>query len=129
MQHLLLQDPLPGTQAPPAPEPAPVPTPVHSANAVQQPTDLLPTLLAQMAQMQTNMLAMQRQLNTQNQPTPAPTAPTAPKRPTRKGTKHCWTHGMGKHDGTQCENKAQGHQDQATKDNRMGGSNRGCNNE
>ena len=83
VQHLLLQDPLPGTKAPPAPEPAPVPTPVHSANAVQQPTDLLPTLLAQMAQIQTNMLAMQRQLNTQNQSTPAP---TAPKRPKRKGT-------------------------------------------
>ena len=38
-------------------------------------------------------------------------------------SKYCWTHGNGNHHGSQCGRKAEGHKDEATKDNRMGGSN------
>ena len=43
---------------------------------------------------------------------------------------YCWTHGVyphghrGAHDGTQCRNPKEGHRDDATLDNRLGGSNR-----
>ena len=135
VQHLLLQDPLPDPSAFPTPAPAlpppaptPMPTPTHSANAIQQTADILPTLLAQMSQMQTAMLTMQKQLATQQQTVTPPNPSPASRSPKRKGTKYCWTHGLGKHNGIECENKAQGHQETATKDNRMGGSNRGCSN-
>jgi len=41
-------------------------------------------------------------------------------------TFYCWTHGMGTHDGKRCRSKAPGHKQEATKDNRMGGSNAYC---
>ena len=129
VHQLLLQDPAPSTPtlpALPSLEAVQAPPPVHMANAAQQHTDILPTLLAQMSQMQSAMLTMQRQLATQQQQ--APPAP-APRRPRRRGTKYCWTHGLGKHDDTSYENKVQGYQDTVIKDNRMGGSNRGCNSE
>ena len=37
--------------------------------------------------------------------------------------KYCWTHGNWGHHGSQCRNKAEGHKDEATKNNRLGGSN------
>ena len=39
-------------------------------------------------------------------------------------THYCWTHGWCCHNGAQCESPATGHQPNATKTNRMGGSNR-----
>ena len=36
--------------------------------------------------------------------------------------KYCWTHGLCSHFGRDCRSKAEDHQDEATKDNRMGGS-------
>lgn len=41
---------------------------------------------------------------------------------------YCWTHGFRGHLGKDCKNKGEGHKDEATKDNRMGGSKRGCTN-
>jgi uncharacterized phage-associated protein len=41
--------------------------------------------------------------------------------------KYCWTHGRGNHEGPNCNNKAPGHKDEATMDNKMGGSTYGCN--
>ena len=65
------------------------------AIAAQQHNNVLPTLLAQMSQMQSAMLTMQRQLTAQQQQVSAAPAPTpAPRRPRRRGTKHCWTHGI-----------------------------------
>ena len=39
-------------------------------------------------------------------------------------TDYCWTHGWCRHRGTECNAPAEGHQPNATKTNRMGGSNR-----
>ena len=39
---------------------------------------------------------------------------------------YCWSHGMCGHKSAVCRNKKDGHKDEATKENRMGGSNRGC---
>ena len=39
---------------------------------------------------------------------------------------YCWTHGMCNHKSNECRNKRDGHKDDATKTNKMGGSNRGC---
>ena len=36
--------------------------------------------------------------------------------------KYCWTHGLCNHFSCDCRTKADGHQDGATKENRMGGS-------
>ena len=41
--------------------------------------------------------------------------------------KYCWTHGACGHESNQCNAKAHGHQDNATLENRMGGSNAFCN--
>ena len=39
---------------------------------------------------------------------------------------YCWTHGRCNHKGVDCRNKANNHKDEATVNNRMGGSNKGC---
>ncbi|GFH49736.1 hypothetical protein CTEN210_06212 [Chaetoceros tenuissimus] len=41
---------------------------------------------------------------------------------TRRYTEYCWTHGACNHKSPECRNKAEGHKDEATKNNRMGGS-------
>ena len=40
--------------------------------------------------------------------------------------KYCWSHGMCGHIGEQCRNPKEGHKSEATKNNRMDGSNKGC---
>ena len=59
----------------------------------------------------------------QQPPLTAPTPPLAPTtwRKTKKKRQYCWTHGLCYHQGTQCREKAAGHQDAATLQNRMGG--------
>ena len=42
--------------------------------------------------------------------------------------KYCWTHGGCNHFGSTCETKAQGHKDEATFQNKMGGSTKNCSN-
>ena len=40
---------------------------------------------------------------------------------------YCWTHGLGKnrnHTSATCNNKAEGHKDEATADNMLGGNNK-----
>ena len=39
---------------------------------------------------------------------------------------YCWSHGAGNHTSKQCRFKKEGHQDNATFENRMGGSNAYC---
>lgn len=43
------------------------------------------------------------------------------------GTDYCWTHGWCRHSGKNCTNRMQGHQEQATKENNMGGNPKRCN--
>ena len=57
---------------------------------------------------------------TQQQPTN--TQQTAPPPKKKRRIFYCWTHGACFHPGPQCRNKAMGHQDSATFQNRMGGS-------
>ena len=46
---------------------------------------------------------------------------------TRRALDHyCWTHGAGNHKSSECRNKKEGHKDNATIDNRQGGSNAYC---
>jgi hypothetical protein len=40
--------------------------------------------------------------------------------------KYCWTHGRGNHEGPNCNSKCPGHKDEATMENKMGGSTYGC---
>ena len=42
----------------------------------------------------------------------------------RRKQKYCWTHGLCSHNGKECTTPAQGHQEVATLENRMGGSNK-----
>ena len=44
----------------------------------------------------------------------------------RKWRRYCWTHGCCTHHGKDCKNKAEGHDDNATFRNRLGGSNKNC---
>ena len=63
-------------------------------------------------------------------PTPTPGSDTTPPHvTTNNGVKMhcCWTHGLGKnrnHTSATCNNKAEGHKDDATADNMMGGNNK-----
>eukprot|EP00957_Ditylum_brightwellii_P110039 8393428-Ditylum_brightwellii.AAC.1 len=46
------------------------------------------------------------------------------KKQAQKG--YCWTHGRCRHQGNICKSKSDGHRDEATKTNRLGGNNYGC---
>lgn len=83
----------------------------HTANAVQSLT------AADVEQI------VRKSLASHNKKSSAPPAPTS----TPGELTYCWTHGLSKnksHDGKTCKNKAHGHQDAATVDNKMGGSER-----
>ena len=43
-----------------------------------------------------------------------------------RNTLYCWSHGMCAHKSSECRNKKNGHKDNATKQSRMNGSNKGC---
>ena len=52
--------------------------------------------------------------------------PQAKQQSRRKPRKYCWTHGWCAHSGMDCNSKAEGHQDEATLENKMGGSTKNC---
>ena len=56
----------------------------------------------------------------------APSSAASPKRKRRVMDCYCWTHGAGNHTSTDCRNKKEGHKDNATFSNRMGGSKSYC---
>lgn len=72
-------------------------------------------LMAILKQMQEEIKALK---GTTNNPT---------KRNRRNFSKYCWTHGACSHSSAQCRMKKEGHKDEATKENKMGGSERFCN--
>ena len=43
-----------------------------------------------------------------------------------KTKKYCWTHGLWNHTSQECGVRKEGHQEDATMDNKMGGSEKGC---
>ena len=83
---------------------------------LQQQMELMRTMMQQMQSMQSSNYDSRRN-----------------NRPNRRfntnpnQTKYCWTHGLCSHHSRDCRTKADGHQDGATKDNRMGGSTRNMN--
>ena len=60
--------------------------------------------------------------NTNNQRRQNKKTPDDSRLPRTDTSQCCWTHGAWNHPGTKCRFKAQGHKDQATFDNKMGGS-------
>ena len=92
------------------------------ANMTTNQQELLPTLIQQMQQMQSIITTMQEQLNKQ------PTQPRNDRRMTqRKNTsKYCWSHGACSHESKNCNQKKDGHQDDATFTNKKGGSTYYC---
>ncbi len=85
---------------------------ISSASTRQ--TDLMEQMLAMMQ-------LMQQQLN--QSPALSSTRPLNQRRPRTKTNKYCWTHGACAHGSSECQNKKAGHQDSATFDNMLGGSN------
>ena len=70
---------------------------------------------------QLKMLQILERLDKKLDGQPAPK--TTKRRYTRKDTsKYCWSHGACGHPGCECKNKKPGHKDEATFDNKMGGS-------
>jgi hypothetical protein len=59
-------------------------------------------------------------INQPRKPAAAGRNPSPPPNPT--GRHYCWTHGIGNHPSNKCTNKADGHQNNATANNKMGGS-------
>ena len=59
-------------------------------------------------------------------PKPAPIDKTINPRTGKKWKRYCWSCGCCPHSGKYCQNKLPGHKDEATFNNRMGGSNKFC---
>ena len=111
---------------PPTQEESPPPEPlVHQANAATQDA-LIPLLMQQLQQQTQAMQEMMKTMQLNQGNNNSNNSGAAPNRPNKK-FKYCWTHGYCFHEGKECTRKAQGHKDNATVTNRMGGSNRGCN--
>ena len=92
--------------------------PTQSANATveQQPSDIMPLIVQQMQTMQKMMETMQKSIaNNSNAG-----------RSTRITNRYCWTHGGCSHLSKDCRFKANGHKDNATFRNKMGGSTKFC---
>ncbi len=117
-------------------------------NSTSQATSSQQILVQQLQQMQQMMVTMQSQLTAvsaiQNIQPPPILTPTHPGRGRggrggrggrnggrgvpyqRRYNMYCWTHGGCGHLGVGCRNKAEGHQDAATFENKMGGSTQNC---
>ena len=132
--------PPPGYFYPPVPPMVPPPVPdqqgmIHQANAVVH-DSTLKALMDQFKQLNTTVQNLQLQqtnqqyfVNQRNMVPPAgniqqyPTTPVPPKK--KRNKKYCWTHGMCNHDGFNCKFAAQGHNPYATRNNMMGGNDKG----
>ena len=107
----------------------------YAANSLQDTTQL--EILKLLRQIQLDMKAQQQQStycpNPPSQPTSRPRVLRATKtpndaRPSRKYKgKYCWTHGACGHSSLNCKDKAPGHKDEATKENKLDGSKAWCN--
>lgn len=134
----LLQHPVFNMEVADIPAPAPAPTPAPTETPPEAPINNAAnnTSMESMMQQMLQMMLQQQQ--------PPPQQPYQPYirgggrghyRGGRGGgrgrdrgpiifNKYCWTHGLCTHTGQECRNRAQGHKENATLTNRMGGSNR-----
>jgi hypothetical protein len=90
------------------------------ANLATSQKELFPTLLQQMKEIQDMMQKMQQQMET-------PTNRHRRQITRRNKSKYCWSHGACSHTSSTCNNKIDGHKDEATFDNKLGGSIYYCN--
>ena len=81
--------------------------------SMQKQLDLMQTMLMQ---------CMQSTSSSQNHNNSSRRNRTNPSSSNPNQCKYCWTHGWCNHFGKDCRSKADGHKDEATKNNRMGGS-------
>ena len=90
------------------------------ANLAMNQKEILPTLLEQMKQMQETMMQMQQQLK--DKP-----PPKNRRQITRRNvSKYCWSHGACSHTSATCNNKKDGHKNDATFEDKKGGSTYYC---
>ena len=131
----IIQSVAESTSSPPSIAPSEVSTittPQQHVNATA--TDLVQLemlkILQQMQQsMRTNTSAQQTrnsQPPTSKNRRPPRKTPDSALYPRQKTDIYCWTHGGSSHSSAQCNRKAPGHQDAATFENCMGGSNAYC---
>jgi hypothetical protein len=101
----------------------------HVANAAI--SDLLPSLIQQMQEMQNVITALQAKEGEAPAPKPRKVIRTKktgqPVRPLPAShTHYCWTHGRCNHKSADCNYRAEGHKATATMNSKMGGSTFGC---
>ena len=101
--------------------------PQQSVNALQDNTQL--EILKLLREIQMEMKRTNTQQKRPNQPQnvqyqKTPDDQVEPKRWVKKH--YCWTHGASNHKSKNCRTKAQGHQDLATFEDKMGGSKAYC---
>jgi hypothetical protein len=111
--------------------------PAYAPAPSSEPDNAILPILAQMQQMMAAMQtapqparpSMPAESRTRGAPRPPPTGPRTgqPSRPLPPwATKYCWTHGKCAHDSMRCNNRAPGHQESATMEDKQGGSTFGC---
>ena len=92
------------------------------ANMTTNQQELIPTLLQQMQQMQAIISTMQEKMEKQQAPARKDRRMTQ----RRNTSQYCWSHGACSHDSKDCRQKKDGHQDDATFENKKGGSTYYC---
>ena len=124
------------TLRPPSPTPSPEYSTTHSDTPSLVGTDdvtpsvnstvsdlTLQTLQKQMEMMQSMMTQMSQMTTANSTPSSKRKQNSRAQQPRNQyQSKYCWTHGLCHHLGKDCRTKAEGHKDEATVENRMGGS-------
>ena len=131
----IIQSVAESTSSPPSIAPSEVSTitPTHqhvNATATDPVQFEMLKILQQMQQSMMTNAQFQHTQNTQDLTSqtrrPPRKTPDKASYPRKKTDIYCWTHGGSSHTSAQCNRKAPGHQDAATFENRMGGSNAYC---
>ena len=129
----LVQEVIDGVQsalAPPEASNDPTPDVIDQmANAAAQ-QQLMPQMMQQMVQLMQQMAVIQQNMNMNSSRTSSlSSSSTSNSRNTRQRTNtqhYCWSHGACAHTSSNCRSKCPGHQDNASFNNKMGGSTAYC---
>ena len=101
------------------------------ANAMSQQSQTIPQLIAQIQQMQSTMTALQQQMNNSNTNQNTnnrnnQSSDNTSNRKRRNISKYCWSHGACSHTSFECTKRRDGHKEDATSENKKGGSTYYC---
>ena len=101
------------------------------ANAMSQQSQTIPQLIAQIQQMQSTMTALQQQMNNTNTNQNTndrnnQSSDNTSNRRRRNISKYCWSHGACSHTSFECTKRRDGHKEDATSENKKGGSTYYC---